>query len=328
MKQDLGRHALITLGMHRSGTSALTGVLSHLGIQLGKRLYAPQAGVNEKGFFEHSDITDINEDILLAVGSCWDDILSLQPEWWRSEELCRQTQKLKRCIKRDFRKAELWALKDPRMCRLLPLWQPMLAELGIEARYLLMLRHPAEVVNSLARRDGFSRDKAMILWLEHNLEAERQTRDQHRVIATFDALLENPGDTLARIGRVLQMEFPIPLEQARPTIETFISPRLRHHSQTSIAASCELEALAFGLYEHLSSNDPEGASPSPIAIDNIGSEFERIRNDWPAVVIEHMATCQSRGGHAQLMLNRIIRAKSWPWGRPFRVIERLLGGDV
>jgi hypothetical protein len=42
--------ALIILSMHRSGTSALTGVLNLMGVSLGKELLQPQPD-NPKGFF-------------------------------------------------------------------------------------------------------------------------------------------------------------------------------------------------------------------------------------------------------------------------------------
>ena len=50
--------ALIILGMHRSGTSLLSGLLGQVGDRMGRSLYAPQKGVNEKGFWEHEDIVE------------------------------------------------------------------------------------------------------------------------------------------------------------------------------------------------------------------------------------------------------------------------------
>ena len=76
--------ALIILGMHRSGTSLLSGLLSQVGVVMGKRLYAPQTGVNEKGFWEHEDIVDTHDELLLTLNSQWDDVLPLPDKWWEN----------------------------------------------------------------------------------------------------------------------------------------------------------------------------------------------------------------------------------------------------
>ena len=51
---------LIIIGMHRSGTSATTGSLPCLGVELGHELHGAHPGINEKGYFEHGQLTDIN----------------------------------------------------------------------------------------------------------------------------------------------------------------------------------------------------------------------------------------------------------------------------
>ncbi|MBS3936798.1 MAG: hypothetical protein KGZ43_11555 [Sulfuritalea sp.] len=58
------RKVLVVVGMHRSGTSATTGALRCLGVSLGDRLYAGHRGINDKGYFEHSDIADTNDEVL------------------------------------------------------------------------------------------------------------------------------------------------------------------------------------------------------------------------------------------------------------------------
>ena len=44
---------LLVLGMHRSGTSALAGTFSQLGLRLGDELMPATADANPKGYFEH-----------------------------------------------------------------------------------------------------------------------------------------------------------------------------------------------------------------------------------------------------------------------------------
>ena len=60
--------SLVILGMHRSGTSALAGLVQLLGVNLGEDLLPAMPEVNEKGFFEHQEILDIHEGLLKSLG--------------------------------------------------------------------------------------------------------------------------------------------------------------------------------------------------------------------------------------------------------------------
>ena len=70
------RTAIIVLGMHRTGTSALTRVLNLLGAELGSDLLAAQPD-NETGIWEHRPIMEIHERILGALDSDWHDVRPL-----------------------------------------------------------------------------------------------------------------------------------------------------------------------------------------------------------------------------------------------------------
>ena len=166
--------ALFILGMHRSGTSALTGVLSLLGVDPGPSLSPGMAGVNPKGFWEHQEIVTIHERLLGALDSSWDDARLLPADWWQLPEVTAFRSELLAVLRRDFTTSPLWLLKDPRLCRLLPLWLDIIDELGIAPHFILCLRHPNEVAMSLSRRDGISTEHATLLWLEHLVESEHQ----------------------------------------------------------------------------------------------------------------------------------------------------------
>ena len=78
--------AVIVLGMHRSGTSALAGTLQRLGLDLGDGLM-PANAENERGFFEHLEIVDIHDRLLATLDSSWDDPNSLEPGWVERPEV-------------------------------------------------------------------------------------------------------------------------------------------------------------------------------------------------------------------------------------------------
>jgi hypothetical protein len=77
--------AIIVLGMHRSGTSALTGALNILGVDLGPNLMPAHGFQNPKGFWEHLGISETHEELLHAMQIRWDHVGPLPTEWWLQE---------------------------------------------------------------------------------------------------------------------------------------------------------------------------------------------------------------------------------------------------
>ena len=144
---------LFILGMHRSGTSALTRVLNLGGIELGKNLMESQKDVNEKGFWEDKEGVELNDEILSFQKSIWYGVNDLDIESMDSLFKKKIKSKIKKFLKKKFKETDVFGFKDPRTCRTLPLWQEVLEEMGVEGSYLLISRNPLEVAASLERRD-------------------------------------------------------------------------------------------------------------------------------------------------------------------------------
>lgn len=226
-----GSTALLVLGMHRSGTSALAGILSRLGIALGDRLM-PASPHNPKGYFEHQDIVAVHDGVLGALNAKWDSILPLPAGWQNEAGMRIGHQAIEEIVSRDFAGASIWGLKDPRLCRLLPLWQPLLDQWSIDHRYVLMVRRPEEVVASLAGRDHLSPARGGLLWLRHVLEAELGSRGRKRTIIHYHELFADADAwlrTVNRMGRDLGVTWPIPPSDAAPEIRDLLTPELWHH---------------------------------------------------------------------------------------------------
>jgi hypothetical protein len=69
---------IVVLGMHRSGTSALTRGLQVMGVSLGERLIPPIEGNNAKGFWEDIEINAFDNEMLAAIESAWFYLAPLQ----------------------------------------------------------------------------------------------------------------------------------------------------------------------------------------------------------------------------------------------------------
>lgn len=222
-----GRPLILVLGMHRSGTSALAGTLAQLGVDFSTRLI-DAAEDNPKGFFEHADIWQLDQELLEGLGSQWDDPLPLPAGWPDGPFAAEIVPKLQAIVERDFGGSTLAGIKDPRMCRLLPAWLPWLGAAGFAPRATLVLRDPVEVMASLARRDQLPPGQVAWIWLRHLLEAEAATRTLPRVVVRYAELLRDWRAEVARIASVLDVAWPVAPEAAAPAIDAFLEPTLRH----------------------------------------------------------------------------------------------------
>lgn len=225
--------------MHRSGTSAITGALSLLGVYPGEveRLLSP-AKDNPKGFWEHAQIVDLHERLLRCFSRSWDDIRPLPREWWNRPEVNVFREELKELIKREFSGYSLWMWKDPRTCLLLPLWMQVLRDLAVNVSFVIALRHPLDVAASLKRRDGFLDAKSFALWYLYNLSALYWTLGYKRLIVSYERVLDNGEKCLRSIAENFDIPWPQDDGEFSKSLSEFLAPELCHSRRGS--ASQEL----------------------------------------------------------------------------------------
>jgi hypothetical protein len=220
---------VLVLGMHRSGTSALSRVLNLMGMDLGQDLMPPAPDNNETGFWEHRILQWINQRTFESLGREWDSILPLPDRWWEQPQIEGFRGELREVIRSEFSKSALWGLKDPRISFMLPLWEPLLREMNCEPRCVLIFRNPIEVARSLEKRDLLPASQSYLMWLRNFIEAERGSRGLPRTMMLYESLLSDWKTVVQRIGRDLRIDWPTPIEEAAPAVEEFLRPSLRHH---------------------------------------------------------------------------------------------------
>jgi hypothetical protein len=150
---------VMVLGMHRSGTSAVTRILDLLGADLGPADELITEFDNPAGHWENTSLTRCNERILNALGRSWDFPPRLRPGWERGETASALLGDMDRTFRRVYQR-EPWAWKDPRLCLTLPLWRRVVGDVPV----VLVWRDPQAVVRSLHRRDGIPELYGAGLW--------------------------------------------------------------------------------------------------------------------------------------------------------------------
>ncbi len=277
------RVAYLVLGMHRSGTSAVTQLLALAGAHLPENVM-PGDEYNTKGYFEPWKIALLNDERLRAAGAAWDDVFAFpfRPLGRKSER--GWLNRAEGLFEEEYGDARYPLLKDPRVTVLLPFWRTVLADLEIAARCVIPVRHPLAVAGSLERRDGFATEKSVLLWTAYMLAAEAYTRDLPRAFTDYDALLADWRGEVARIEAAQGAPLPGLTQKAGAEIDRFLSPDLRHNAAAgdlrALGWAGELTASVFDWYQAAA----RGESPDRTPLERAAEELIRRRDEVGALV--------------------------------------------
>ncbi len=226
------RQAILILAMHRSGSSALTRILGLCGAALPTDPL-PATTSNPRGHWEPHSIVNLHAELLDSVGCRWDDVAVFPRSWFHSRQAESFKQRLVSALRVEFEEARLPVIKDPRICRLVPLWKSVLAEYGAHPRAVILVRNPLEVADSLESRNRFGFGKALKLWLRHFIEAERDTRSIKRCFVSYEEVLNDWRSVVDRIANDLDLERYLKSDFREKEILAFLSSELRHHSYSA-----------------------------------------------------------------------------------------------
>lgn len=225
---DTKRRALLILGMHRSGTSAVTRVVNLLGAKIGDQL-VPPGHDNPSGFWENATAVEINEQLLSDLGRTWYDMREMPEGWMETAAAAKSLDLAVEFIHRDLGDSAFCALKDPRICLTAPLWIKAFEQLKFEVSCLFVTRDPREVVESLHRRNDWPRSPLYLMWVQYLLEAESAARGHHRVMVSYDQVLDDWRACMERVAKALHLAWPVEFDQAATAIDAFLDRGQRHH---------------------------------------------------------------------------------------------------
>jgi hypothetical protein len=140
-----------------------------------------------------------------------------------------------------------------------------------------VVRHPAEVVQSLLRRNRFPEQETAPHWLHYMLEAERLSRGLNRAVIFYDDLLRDWRDCIQRAGRQAAIDWPLPFDQASQAVDAYLAVSARHYRVPDTRALvgppgvCDMVNAAWTAFRFLAQDPTESVALT--CLDHLRAEF-------------------------------------------------------
>ncbi|MGB8651045.1 MAG: hypothetical protein WCD35_10330, partial [Mycobacteriales bacterium] len=269
----------VVLGMHRSGTSAVAGLLVGAGFDAGRdEDLWPADESNPKGYFERAELVTGNDGLLARLGGSWDCPPAQDTVLATRDESLDQVRAEVRALLSRSGGAPV-VLKDPRISVLLPLWWPVLKD---DFCAVLVLRNPLETARSLARRDGMSVAAGLALW-EVYLTAVLAGLEGYVVhLARYDKVLADPGAAAALVqGVAARLRPDLAADLHGEDWASALAPELHRNQATATDLDEYATQQQRSLWAHLSSlGDGPQLLTSPESLRRpSGAALATIRQD-------------------------------------------------
>jgi hypothetical protein len=185
----------------------------------------PPAGDNPKGFFEDLRAFRVHEQLLSDLGAAWHRPAAIPANWLEDPATEVAERRLMKVADGLLCKASTVAVKDPRACLFVPLWQRVAYRL--EARLVALVVHRKEeaIVKSLVVRNAWLPDAARRIARVYLNHLEKLDPDIPRADISFPFGLTEL-ETWDRVAR----ELGITLDLTRMgAVHSFLDGGLVHH---------------------------------------------------------------------------------------------------
>lgn len=283
------RHALLILGMHRSGTSAVAGALVKRGAAPPMTLLKSKPD-NPLGFFESYPIMAFHDDLLTSAGSHWNDWRAFDSAWYDGPAAANFRERGRHVFHQEFGESRLFVLKDPRVCRFARFWFDIFREDGVAVKPILPIRLPLEVASSLRVREGFSAAESLLLWLRHTLDAEAVTRGMPRTFVLYESLLSDWRSQIELIARHAGIAWPSLTPSVEQDIDGFLTRELRHHNSHAeeLRLHPDMHAWMTSAYQAFVELTSDPASRTACAaLDQIRVSFDEAAQLFGRLYVSH-----------------------------------------
>ena len=212
---------VVILGMHRSGTSMVGGVLTRLGVDMGQDFPGKQDS-NPLGHFEDGDFLRLNRKILRRAGGYWYDPPSPGEINAQGEFFAEEIKELLD-LRTGNQKEGIWGWKDPRTSLTIELFQRGLDNLHI----LWCQREAGDVAASLKKRDQFATEKGIELTGVYNqriAEFLEKNKELPVLVLPYQEIIADPHHWIEKICQFLDIH---PSREEIDEAASFVMPPAR-----------------------------------------------------------------------------------------------------
>lgn len=240
-------HGIAVLGMHRSGTSALTGMLVGAGFSAGDFSDLVASDVNNPtGYHERRVTYQFNDAVLADAGGAYDDPPPREALLEGAEARRADIRTLVDTLIGEALPAPL-VVKDPRIAVMLPLWSGVV---GTVLRPVVILRNPLEIARSLNVREDKSIAWGLALW-EHTWRSIlADLRGTQTFVVHYERLLDDPSElsellAWARDQLVPELAAQVHLESSGELVKDYRRNRASTDELLDHATATQAELWAF-----------------------------------------------------------------------------------
>lgn len=206
---------VLVAGMHRSGTSALAGMLHHNDIIMGSegKWHPKPSRENPKGFYENKEFRLINDQLLKENGY---KVKAFDPAIPEALELTEVMLTRMQLIIEGYEWHYTdWGWKDPRTCLTLGAWLHVLHRLGLEEQVCVLLpcRATGDIADSMRARGNRERapgqfEELVRAYSKCAMAALARHKAVRHLTVDFRRLIEQPRAVADELGAFIGHSIP------------------------------------------------------------------------------------------------------------------------
>src|SRR5271165_3872237 len=262
------RPIVLVLGMHRSGTSLCSHILSAFGLDMADDIRAD--ATNARGHWERWEIVEYHDSILGLfnrdyLGRFHD--FALPVAWWADPRVVQIRREIVAFL--EHRMGDRYfGFKDPRSVRLLPMCHQIFIELKLAPRIVLCLRNPAQISRSLNAREGLDPEIGEYRWLVHMIDFFRYMSKYEFCTIEYEEWFRDPSVNTEKLQKFLDLSWQQSEADLGLVLSGIIEPALRHDDSDHREAG---QPLVRTLYKLTGQASQDAAARDQIA--HIVSQF-------------------------------------------------------
>jgi hypothetical protein len=230
---DSRRPIVVVLGMHRSGTSLCSHILSMLGVDMADDLQIRPS--NAKGHWERPEIVGLQDEIYALLDrdfSSPQQDFPLPTAWWAEPKVRAVQSRIETFLAARMPATGLFGFKDPRTARLLPLWLQLFKNLNLAPRFVLCLRAPSQIARSLKQRDGLDPATGEYRALACVSDCFRYVPGHELHIVDYEKWFDNYADNLHGLMDFLAIEWEQSEADLAAAVTGIVERDLRHSDES------------------------------------------------------------------------------------------------